>query len=139
MAPAGRFFGRAHGPALGERNVLVNQVDQHLGMVAHLGGKRIDLSQLGTARVVQEPQWAGWLNKPGGVFLLRSERMAEIDRHCPLAALAARELIDLTAFLAVERLEDRPRAALRLGSALGDCRPATDALAPRALLEVLRP
>lgn len=40
---------------------------------------------------------------------------------------------------AVERLEDRPRAALRLGSALGDCRPATDALAPRALLEVLRP
>lgn len=40
---------------------------------------------------------------------------------------------------AVERLEDRPRAALRLGSALGDCRPATHALAPRALLEVLRP
>jgi geranylgeranyl reductase family protein len=40
---------------------------------------------------------------------------------------------------AVERLEDRPRAALRLGSALGDCRPATEALAPRALLEVLRP
>jgi len=40
---------------------------------------------------------------------------------------------------AVERLEARPSAALRLGSALGDCRPATDALSPRALLEVLRP
>jgi menaquinone-9 beta-reductase len=40
---------------------------------------------------------------------------------------------------AVARLADRPRAALRLGSALGDCRPATDALSPRALLDVLRP
>ncbi len=40
---------------------------------------------------------------------------------------------------AVQRLEQRPQAAIRLGSALGDCRPATDALAPRALLEVLRP
>lgn len=40
---------------------------------------------------------------------------------------------------AVGRLESRPRAAQRLGSALGDCRPATDALAPRALLEVLAP
>jgi menaquinone-9 beta-reductase len=40
---------------------------------------------------------------------------------------------------AVARLADRPGAALRLGSALGDCRPATDVLSPRALLEVLRP
>ena len=40
---------------------------------------------------------------------------------------------------AVARLSTRPRAALRLGSALGDCRPATDALAPGALLEVLAP
>ena len=39
----------------------------------------------------------------------------------------------------VRRLESRPRAALRLGSALGDCRPATDALSPGALLEVLAP
>lgn len=38
---------------------------------------------------------------------------------------------------AVSRLESRPAAALRLGSALGDCRPATDALAPRAIFEVL--
>lgn len=40
---------------------------------------------------------------------------------------------------AVARLGARPHAALRLGSALGDLRPATDALAPRALVEVLRP
>ena len=40
---------------------------------------------------------------------------------------------------AVARLSSRPAAALRLGSALGDCRPATDALTPRALLEVIGP
>ena len=40
---------------------------------------------------------------------------------------------------ALARLDERPSAALRLGSALGDCRPATDALAPHALVEVLRP
>ena len=40
---------------------------------------------------------------------------------------------------AVARLERRPSAALRLGSALGDLRPATTALSPRALLEVLAP
>ena len=40
---------------------------------------------------------------------------------------------------AVARLEARPRAALRLGSALGDCAPATAALSPCALFEVLSP
>ena len=40
---------------------------------------------------------------------------------------------------ALGRLEARPSAAGRLGSALGDCRPASDALSPRAVLEVLRP
>jgi menaquinone-9 beta-reductase len=40
---------------------------------------------------------------------------------------------------AVGRLESRPAAALRLGSALGDLRPASDVLAPRAVLEVLAP
>ncbi|MGH2445329.1 MAG: NAD(P)/FAD-dependent oxidoreductase, partial [Candidatus Limnocylindria bacterium] len=40
---------------------------------------------------------------------------------------------------AIARLDARPASALRLGSALGDCRPATDALSPRAVLEVLRP
>ncbi|MBA2265933.1 MAG: geranylgeranyl reductase family protein [Chloroflexi bacterium] len=49
--------------------------------------------------------------------------------------LAAPPLLDR----AVARLSSRPRAALRLGSALGDCRPATDALSPAALLEVFAP
>lgn len=40
---------------------------------------------------------------------------------------------------AVERLGSRPGAALRLGSALGDCIPASDALSPRALFDVLAP
>ncbi len=40
---------------------------------------------------------------------------------------------------AVGRLEARPGAALKLGSSLGDCRPATAALAPSALIELLRP
>jgi len=40
---------------------------------------------------------------------------------------------------AVGRLSARPTAAVRLGSALGDCRPATDALSPAALLEVFAP
>jgi menaquinone-9 beta-reductase len=39
----------------------------------------------------------------------------------------------------VGRLESRPAAALRLGSALGDLRPASDVLGPRAVLEVLAP
>jgi menaquinone-9 beta-reductase len=40
---------------------------------------------------------------------------------------------------AIGRLEARPEAALKLGSSLGDCRPATAALAPSALIELLRP
>jgi geranylgeranyl reductase family protein len=40
---------------------------------------------------------------------------------------------------AVRRLRSRPGIADVLGGALGDCRPATDALSPSALLEVLRP
>jgi geranylgeranyl reductase family protein len=40
---------------------------------------------------------------------------------------------------AIGRLSERPAAALRLGSALGDCRPATDALSPAAIVDVLAP
>ena len=36
---------------------------------------------------VQEPRWAGWRDKPGGVFLLRAEGMTEADRHL-LSAVA---------------------------------------------------
>jgi flavin-dependent dehydrogenase len=40
---------------------------------------------------------------------------------------------------ALRRLASRPHAAERLGSALGDCRPASDALSPLFLAQVLRP
>ena len=40
---------------------------------------------------------------------------------------------------ALRRLASRPEAAATLGSALGDCRPASDALSPRFLAEVLWP
>ena len=40
---------------------------------------------------------------------------------------------------ALRRLAARPAAAARLGSALGDCRPASDALSPLFLAQVLRP
>jgi geranylgeranyl reductase family protein len=40
---------------------------------------------------------------------------------------------------ALRRLADRPALSERLGSALGDCRPASDALSPRFLAAVLWP
>jgi hypothetical protein len=40
---------------------------------------------------------------------------------------------------ALRNLAARPELAARLGSALGDCRPASDALSPRFLAQVLRP
>src|SRR5262249_6260007 len=38
-------------------------------------------------QLLQEPRWAGWVDKPGGIFLLRSDGMPEADRHL-LAAVA---------------------------------------------------
>jgi flavin-dependent dehydrogenase len=40
---------------------------------------------------------------------------------------------------ALRRLAARPATAERLGSALGDCRPAVDALSPLFLAQLLRP
>jgi flavin-dependent dehydrogenase len=49
--------------------------------------------------------------------------------------LAAQPLMGYT----LRRLAARPRLANRLGSALGDLRPASDALSPLFLAQVLRP
>ncbi len=49
--------------------------------------------------------------------------------------LAAPPLLDY----ALQRLDERPALARRFGSALGDCRPATDVLSPAFLVQVLRP
>jgi cyclic beta-1,2-glucan synthetase len=43
-------------------------------------------------QLVQELPWAGWLGKPGGMFLLRADGMAAADRHL-LAAVARVVLI----------------------------------------------
>ena len=51
------------------------------------------------------------------------------------AMLAAQPLLGY----ALRRLDRRPALAARFGSALGDCRPASDVLAPAYLLQLLRP
>lgn len=70
----------------------------------------------------------------------RRERRAAFTAKAALSwavqgALAAPGLMELAA----ARLESRPAVALKLGSALGDCRPATDALTPRAIWDMLSP
>ena len=47
----------------------------------------LDEMQALLLRMAQEPPWGGWLGKPGGVFLLRADGMAEPDRHL-LSAVA---------------------------------------------------
>jgi cellobiose phosphorylase len=47
----------------------------------------LDETQDMLARLVQEPRWASWIDKPGGVFLLRSDGMAGSDRRL-LSAVA---------------------------------------------------
>ena len=51
------------------------------------------------------------------------------------ALLAARPVLGY----ALRRLAARPELAVRLGSSLGDCRPASDALSPAFLARLLRP
>ena len=47
----------------------------------------LDETQEFLTHIVQEPRWAGWNNTNGGMFLLRSDGMAEADRHL-LSAVA---------------------------------------------------
>jgi cyclic beta-1,2-glucan synthetase len=47
----------------------------------------LDEMQHMVADLVQQPPWAGWLGKPGGIFLLRADGMPAADRHL-LAAVA---------------------------------------------------
>jgi cyclic beta-1,2-glucan synthetase len=51
----------------------------------------LDEMQTFLAGVVGEPRWAEWNNVPGGVFLLRTEGMADADRH--LLSAAARVVL----------------------------------------------
>jgi cellobiose phosphorylase len=47
----------------------------------------LDEVQNQLSSLVREPRWNSWLDKPGGVFLLRSDGMPEVDRHL-LSAVA---------------------------------------------------
>jgi cyclic beta-1,2-glucan synthetase len=47
----------------------------------------LDEVQAMLTALVQEPRWAGWNDRPGGMFLLRSDGMPEADRHL-LSAVA---------------------------------------------------
>jgi cyclic beta-1,2-glucan synthetase len=51
----------------------------------------LDEMQSLLSSLVQEPPWAGWIGKPGGVFLLRADGMPEPDRR--LLAAAARVVV----------------------------------------------
>ncbi len=46
----------------------------------------LDEVQSQLVSLVREPRWSGWLDKPGGMFLLRSDGMPEVDRHLLSAA-----------------------------------------------------
>ena len=41
----------------------------------------LDETQNFLTSLVQEPRWAGWLDRPGGMFLLRADGMPEADRR----------------------------------------------------------
>jgi cyclic beta-1,2-glucan synthetase len=47
----------------------------------------LDETHNALTRLIQEPRWASWIDKPGGMFLLRSDGMAESDSHL-LSAVA---------------------------------------------------
>src|SRR4030095_11191777 len=47
----------------------------------------LDEMQSLLSRLMEEPPWAGWLGKPGGMFLLRADGMSDADRSL-LSAVA---------------------------------------------------
>jgi cyclic beta-1,2-glucan synthetase len=53
----------------------------------------LDEMQHMLTELVQQPPWAGWLNRMGGIFLLRGDGMADADRQL-LAAVARVVLTD---------------------------------------------
>ncbi len=47
----------------------------------------LDEIQRELTSLLEEPRWAGWKDRPGGMFLLRSDGMRDADRHL-LSAVA---------------------------------------------------
>jgi geranylgeranyl reductase family protein len=126
-APIGHRVSRAAGPGW----MLIGDA---AGFVDPFTGEGI-FRALRSARAADEALAA---SDPARAYLAaRREAFAAKDALTWLvqAMLAAPPLLRY----AVERLAARPEARLRFASALGDCRPASDTLSPRALLEALWP
>jgi cyclic beta-1,2-glucan synthetase len=51
----------------------------------------LDEIQAQLTNLLREPRWSSWVDKPGGVFLLRADGMPEVDRH--LLSAAARVVL----------------------------------------------
>ena len=82
---------------------------------------------------------AAWEKHAGGQAAGLVARMCALVRYGLIwlvqGMLSSRPVMSY----ALSRLARRPALAERLGSALGDCRPASDALSPAFLAAVLRP
>jgi cyclic beta-1,2-glucan synthetase len=50
----------------------------------------LDEVQQQLAALIREPRWSGWLERPGGIFLLRSDGMPQADCHLLSAGRADR-------------------------------------------------
>ncbi len=68
----------------------------------------LDEVQAALAALVREPLWMAWQDKPGGMFLLRSDGMADVDRHL-LGAVARVVLQDDAGSLAPQLERRSPR------------------------------
>jgi cellobiose phosphorylase len=65
----------------------VKNLRADLVILNHHPADYLDEVQAQLTSLVREPRWSGWIDKPGGMFLLRSDGMAEADA-CLLSAAA---------------------------------------------------
>jgi geranylgeranyl reductase family protein len=128
-SPIGHRVARAAGPGW----MLIGDA---AGFIDPFTGEGI-YRALRSARAAAEALAGGDEGAPERYLALRQGAFAAKDALTWLVQgmLAAPPLMGY----ALRRLAARPDAADRLGSALGDCRPASDALSPRFLAQVLRP
>jgi geranylgeranyl reductase family protein len=128
-SPIGHRVARAAGPGW----ILIGDA---AGFIDPFTGEGI-YRALRSARAAAEALAGGDEGAPERYLALRQGAFAAKDALTWLVQgmLAAPPVMGY----ALRRLAARPDAADRLGSALGDCRPASDALSPRFLAQVLWP
>ena len=128
-SPIGHRVARAAGPGW----MLIGDA---AGFIDPFTGEGI-YRALRSARAAVEALEGGHQGAEERYLVMRRSAFAAKDALTWLVQgmLAAPPLMGYT----LRRLAARPDAAVRLGSALGDCRPASDALSPLFLAQVLRP